>query len=80
LKGIRHSGEGRARIEALSSLFNILWMPDQVRHDASVTFYAFLILFNSQKERTFSSRTNKQHLYINFDWIIQSRQKFQQGA
>jgi hypothetical protein len=37
----RHSGEGRARSEALvlSINFRMLWMPNQVRHDELGTFY-----------------------------------------
>ena len=40
----RHSGESRARSEtlALSSQFNMFWMPDQVRHDDAGTFYEFI--------------------------------------
>ena len=36
-----HSGESRARSEALalSSNLNMHWMPDQVRHDDPGTFY-----------------------------------------
>jgi hypothetical protein len=38
---MRPSGESRARSEAsaLSSDFNMPWMPDQVRHDEIRTFY-----------------------------------------
>ena len=42
----RHSGESRARSEALalSSLSNKFWMPDQVRHDDFETFYEIVMI------------------------------------
>jgi hypothetical protein len=38
---LHHSSVSRARSEALalSSHFNVFWIPDQVRHDGAATFY-----------------------------------------